>query len=151
MFCRGARPCSAGSQALMRPEQDQAWIARRRGSVHEWIYAGRLCLETGESRNASVGKRLLWRCDPSNQAHSTTSFPSAAVPTTVTVIRGLPDFNWTVSPILNPIVAPNPRSTHKIDHISNHRRICCARPRTVCHSMSHKLSRCAGVPAGAPA
>jgi hypothetical protein len=28
------------------------------------------------------------------------------MPTTVTVIRGLPDFSWTVSPTLNAIAAP---------------------------------------------
>src|SRR5580692_9228866 len=68
-------------------------------------YAGRL-FETGESRKASGGKVPLWRCVPSNQTHSTVSFPSAVMPTTVTVIRGLPDFSCTVSPTLNAIVAP---------------------------------------------
>jgi hypothetical protein len=56
-------------------------------------YDGRLCFETGESLNASVGKLPFCRCDPSNQAHSTSSFPSLPGPTTVTVIRGLPNFN----------------------------------------------------------
>ena len=67
---------------------------------------GRAGFETGESRNASDGKLPFWRCVPSNHAHSTISFPSAVMPTTVTVIRGLPDFNWTVSPTLNAIIAP---------------------------------------------
>jgi hypothetical protein len=56
-------------------------------------YDGRLCFEIGESLKASVGKLPFCRCDPSNQAHSTSSFPSPPGPTTVTVIRGLPDFN----------------------------------------------------------
>jgi hypothetical protein len=81
------------------------------------IYVGRACLETGESRNASGGKLLLWRCVPSNQAHSTISFPSAVMPTTVTVIRGLPDFNWTVSPILKTIIAPEFQGFIKLAHI----------------------------------
>jgi hypothetical protein len=68
-------------------------------------YAGRP-FETGESRKASGGKVPFWRCVPSNQTHSTISFPSAVAPTTVTVIRGLPDFSCTVSPILNAILAP---------------------------------------------
>jgi hypothetical protein len=34
------------------------------------------------------------------------------MPMTVTVIRGLPDFNWTVSPILKPIVAPKLQPFH---------------------------------------
>jgi hypothetical protein len=83
-----------------------------REGLAKWTYAGRACFETGESRSASGGKLPFWRRVPSNQAHSTTSFPSGVVPTTVTVIRGLPDFNWTVSPILKPILAPEFQSIH---------------------------------------
>ena len=91
-------------------EQDWIGLESAKGSCADLSaqrsYDGRAGFETGESRNASGGKLPFWRCVPSNQAHSTTSFPSAVMLMTVTVIRGLPDFNWTVSPILKPIAAP---------------------------------------------
>jgi hypothetical protein len=99
----------ASADAAQR-EQDWVGLETAKGSCADLSaqrsYDGRAGFETGESRNASGGKLPFWRCVPSNQAHSTTSFPSAVMPMTVTVIRGLPDFNWTVSPILKPIAAP---------------------------------------------
>ncbi|HEY6257265.1 MAG TPA: hypothetical protein VIY51_15890 [Xanthobacteraceae bacterium] len=92
-------------QRCAPPAPAQPPAVRKRADA-AGAYEGRACLETGESRSASGGKVLLWRCVPSNQAHSTTSLPSAVMPTTITVIRGLPDFNWTVSPILKTMIAP---------------------------------------------
>src|SRR5579883_308153 len=76
--------------------------------------------ETGDSRSASGGKLLFRHCVPSNQAHSMTCFPSAVVPITVIVIRGLPDFNWTVSPTLKPIFRPRNRPAHHACTIDHH-------------------------------
>jgi hypothetical protein len=111
-----SRATFRGWQALML-QSNATGMMRPRGTCParracERAYDGRACFETGESRSASGGKLPFWRCVPSNQAHSTTSFPSAVMPTTVTVIRGLPDFSWTVSPILKPIVAPECQAIH---------------------------------------